>query len=218
MTKEYKFLINGEWRRSSIKEAIKNPYNNETVAEVYFAEEADLEDAVKSSQRAFEITRKLPAYKRADILKNIVRGLEQRKEELAKTITLEAGKPITDSRGEVSRTINTFQIASEEAKRIEGEVIPLDLMQGSEGRLGIVRRFPIGPILGITPFNFPLNLVAHKVAPAIASGNTIILKPAPKTPITAILLGEIATEAGLPAGALNVIPCSNLLAEKLPRN
>ena len=215
MTKEYKFLINGEWRRSSIKEAIKNPYNNETVVEVYFAEEADLEDAVKSSQRAFEITRKLPAYKRADILKNIVRGLEQRKEELAKTITLEAGKPITDSRGEVSRTINTFQIASEEAKRIEGEVIPLDLMQGSEGRLGIVRRFPIGPILGITPFNFPLNLVAHKVAPAIASGNTIILKPAPKTPITAILLGEIATEAGLPAGALNVIPCSNLLAEKL---
>jgi len=215
MTKEYKFLINGEWRRSSIKEAIKNPYNNETVVEVYFAEEADLEDAVKSSQRAFEITRKLPAYKRADILKNIVRGLEQRKEELAKTITLEAGKPITDSRGEVSRAINTFQIASEEAKRIEGEVIPLDLMQGSEGRLGIVRRFPIGPILGITPFNFPLNLVAHKVAPAIASGNTIILKPAPKTPITAILLGEIATEAGLPAGALNVIPCSNLLAEKL---
>src|SRR3990170_6690603 len=215
MTKEYKFLINGEWRRSSIKEAIKNPYNNETVAEVYFAEEADLEDAVKSSQRAFEITRKLPAYKRAEILKNIIKGLEQRKEELAKTITLEAGKPITDSRGEVSRTINTFQIASEEAKRIEGEVIPLDLMQGSEGRLGIVRRFPIGPILGITPFNFPLNLVAHKVAPAIASGNTIILKPAPKTPITALILGEIVTDAGLPPGGLNIIPCANPLAEKL---
>lgn len=215
MTKEYKFLINGEWRQSSKKEDVKNPYNNETIAQVYFAEEADIEDAVKSSQKAFDITKKLPAYKRAEILKNIIKGLEQRKEEIAKAITIEAGKPITDSRVEVSRAINTFQIASEESKRIEGEVIPLDLMQGSENRFGIVRRFPIGPILGITPFNFPLNLVAHKVAPAIASGNTIILKPAPKTPITAILLGEIVGEAGLPSGGLNVIPCSNPLAEKL---
>jgi len=215
MAKEYKFLINGEWRQSSKREDVKNPYNNETIAQLYFAEEADIEDAVKSSQKAFDITKKLPAYKRAEILKNIIKGLEQRKEELAKTITIEAGKPITDSRAEVSRAINTFQIASEESKRIEGEVIPLDLMQGSENRFGIVRRFPIGPILGITPFNFPLNLVSHKVAPAIASGNTIILKPAPKTPVTALLLGEIASEAGLPAGALNVIPCSNPLAEKL---
>jgi len=180
MAKEYKFLINGEWRQSSKREDVKNPYNNETIAQLYFAEEADIEDAVKSSQKAFDITKKLPAYKRAEILKNIIKGLE-----------------------------------SEESKRIEGEVIPLDLMQGSENRFGIVRRFPIGPILGITPFNFPLNLVSHKVAPAIASGNTIILKPAPKTPVTALLLGEIASEAGLPAGALNVIPCSNPLAEKL---
>ncbi|MBI3398873.1 MAG: aldehyde dehydrogenase family protein [Deltaproteobacteria bacterium] len=211
----YKFLINGEWRKTSKKEDIKNPYNNETVAHVYFAEGRDLEDAVISSQKAFDITRKLPAYKRAEILKNIAKGLEQRKEELAKTITLEAGKPITDSSTEVSRAINTFQIASEEAKRIEGEVIPLDLLPGSEGKLGIVRRFPIGPILGITPFNFPLNLVSHKVAPAIASGNTIILKPAPKTPVTALLLGEIISESGLPAGGLNIVPCSNTMAEKL---
>ena len=215
MAKEYKFLIDGQWRQSSKKEDIINPFNNETIASVYLAEERDIEDAIKSSQKAFEITKKLPAYKRADILNNIVRGLEQRKEEFTKTITLEAGKPISDSKAEVSRAINTFQIASEEAKRIGGEVIPLDLMQGSENRFGIVRRFPIGPILGITPFNFPLNLVAHKVAPAIASGNTIILKPAPKTPVTALMLGALVSEAGLPAGGLNIIPCSTLLAEKL---
>jgi len=215
MAKEYKFLINGQWRQSSKKEDVKNPFNGETVASVYFAEEKDIEDAVISSQKAFEITKKLPSYKRAEILQNIVHGLEHRLEEIARTITLEAGKPIVDSRNEVKRAINTFQIASEEAKRIEGAVIPLDIMQGSENRFGIVRRFPIGPILGITPFNFPLNLVAHKVAPAIASGNTIILKPAPKTPITALFLGEIVSEAGLPAGGLNVIPCSNPLAEKL---
>lgn len=215
MVKEYDFLISGVWRKSSQKKEVKNPYNNKIVAQVCYAEEQDLEDAVISSQKAFEITKKIPAYKRAEILQNIVHGLEQRLEEIARIITLEAGKPIVDSRNEVKRAINTFQTASEEAKRMEGEVIPLDLMQGSENRFGIVRRFPIGPILGITPFNFPLNLVAHKVAPAIASGNTIILKPAPKTPVTALLLAEIVSEAGIPAGALNVIPCSNPLAEKL---
>ncbi|MBI5327547.1 MAG: aldehyde dehydrogenase family protein [Deltaproteobacteria bacterium] len=215
MTKEYRFLINGGWRKSSRKEDIKNPFNGETVAMVYFAEEKDIEDAVLSSKKTFDITRKLPTYKRAEILQNIVHGLKQRLEEIARTITLEAGKPITDSRTEVSRAINTFQIASEETKRVEGNVIPLDLLPGSENKFGIVRRFPIGPVLGITPFNFPLNLAAHKVAPAIASGNTIILKPAPKTPVTAILLGEIVSEAGYPAGGLNIIPCSNHLAEKL---
>jgi len=218
MIKEYGFLINGEWRKSSKKEDIKNPFNNETIARVYFAEESDIEDAVVSSQRAFEITKKLPAYKRADILQGVARGLEQRREEIAKTITLEAGKPITDSRTEVSRAINTFRVASEEAKRMEGEVIPLDLMPGSEERFGIIRRFPIGPVIGITPFNFPLNLVAHKVAPAIASGNTIILKPASKTPVTALILGEIVLDAGLPAGGLNIIPCSNVHAERLVKD
>lgn len=215
MAKKYKFLIDGQWRQSSKEEDIKNPFNNKTIARVYFAEKRDIEDAVLSSQKAFEITRKLPAYKRAEILNNIAKGLEQRKEEFAKTITLEAGKPISDSRGEVLRAINTFQIASEEAKRIEGDVIPLDLMPGSENRFGIIRRFPIGPVLGITPFNFPLNLVAHKVAPALASGNTIILKPAPKTPVTALMLGEIVSDAGFPAGGLNIIPCSNPLVKKL---
>lgn len=215
MSKEYKFFVNGQWRQSSKKEEIKNPYNNETIGIVNFALEKDLDDAVVSSQKAFEITRKMPVYKRAEILEKIADGLRARKEEIAKIITLEAGKPIKDSRIEVDRAVNTFTIAKEETKRIEGDVMPLDLMAGSENRLGIVRRFPIGPVFGISPFNFPLNLVAHKVAPAVASGNTIILKPASKTPITAILLGEVVADAGFPAGGLNVIPCAGSVAERL---
>lgn len=215
MTKEYHFLIGGEWRISQDKPPVKNPYNGEVVGIVNYASEGDMEDAVTTSQKAFDVTRGLPTYKRAEVLQRVVEGLKVRGEEIAKNITLEAGKPITDSRVEVNRAINTFQIALEEAKRIEGEVIPLDLLPGSENRLGIVRRFPIGPILAITPFNFPLNLVAHKVAPAIASGNPIILKPASKTPITALLLAEIVTDAGWPPGGFNVIPCPGAIAERL---
>lgn len=218
MADEYKFLINGEWRESSKRIEVISPYNNEVIGIINLASEKDLEDAVRASQKAFEAARKLTAYKRAEILEGIADGLKSRREEIAKTITLEAGKPIKDSRVEVNRAINTFQIAKEEAKRIEGEVIPLDLLAGSDNRIGIVRRFPIGPILGITPFNFPLNLAAHKVAPAIASGNTIILKPASKTPLSAVILGEIVSEAGFPAGGFNVIPCSGSLAEKLVRD
>ncbi|MBI5681821.1 MAG: aldehyde dehydrogenase family protein [Deltaproteobacteria bacterium] len=215
MSKQYRFLINGDWRESSKKLEVRNPYNNEVIGIVNLAIEKDLEDAVVSSQKAFEFTRKLPVYKRAEILENIAEGLKSRIEEIAKTITLEAGKPIKDSRTEVHRAVNTFQIAKEETKRIYGEVMPLDLMAGSENRLGIARRFPIGPVFGITPFNFPLNLAAHKMAPAIASGNTMILKPASKTPLSAIILGEIVSDAGFPAGGFNVVPCSGSLAEKL---
>jgi acyl-CoA reductase-like NAD-dependent aldehyde dehydrogenase len=132
-----------------------------------------------------------------------------------KTITMEAGKPITDAKREVSRAIQTFTVAAEEARRIPGEVIPLDWTPGFDTHIGLLRRFPIGPILGITPFNFPLNLVAHKVAPALASGNSILIKPAPQTPLTALLLGEVALEAGVPPGGLNVVPCDNLVAERM---
>ena len=112
----------------------------------------------------------------------------------------EGGKPITDARREVSRAVHTFSIAAEEAKRIAGEVLPLDWTPATEAHWGLTRRFPIGPILGITPFNFPLNLVAHKMAPALAAGNAILIKPAPQTPLTALLLGEVIMEAGLPEG------------------
>jgi glyceraldehyde-3-phosphate dehydrogenase (NADP+) len=130
-------------------------------------------------------------------------------------MTAESGKPITDAKREVSRAIQTFTVAAEEAKRIPGEVLPLDWTPGTDSHLGILRRFPIGPVLGITPFNFPLNLVAHKVAPALAAGNSILIKPAPQTPLTALLLGEVVAEAGSPAGALNVVPCDNVVAEQL---
>lgn len=130
-------------------------------------------------------------------------------------MTTEAGKPLSDARREVGRAIQTFSVAAEEAKRISGEVVPLDWSPGMESHWGVTRRFPIGPILGITPFNFPLNLVAHKVAPALAAGNSILIKPAPQTPLTALLLGELLTEAGVPPGGLNVLPCNNMVAEQL---
>ncbi len=213
--KEYKLFIGGNWQNGPIAQEVKNPYNQETVGIVHQAGEAEIEKAIQTAQAAFGEMRRLPAYQRAEALQKITDGIKVKKEELARMICLEAGKPITDARNEAGRAILTFQTATEEAKRMGGEVIPLDLTPGNERRMAIIRRFPIGSILGITPFNFPLNLVAHKIAPALASGNTILLKPAPKTPITALLLAEIIQSAGLPDGAVNVIPTSNELAERL---
>jgi acyl-CoA reductase-like NAD-dependent aldehyde dehydrogenase len=214
MTQEYKLLAGGEWIWTSQKLEVVNPYNDEVVGIVSKGDRPEYEKAIASAEKAFEVMRKMPAYQRAEVLQRIVDGLKTRREDLARSITLEAGKPITDSRTEVSRTINTFSIAVEEAKRIPAEIIPLDLMAGSEERIGIIRRFPLGPVLGISPFNFPLNLVAHKVAPAIASGNTIIIKPASMTPMTALILGEIVDDAGLVKGGLSVIPSSGSAADK----
>jgi len=194
---------------------VVNPYNNELIGVTYVASEFDIEEAISAATEAFKVMRNLPSYQRAEALSQIAIGIKARKEEIAKMITLESGKPISDARVEVNRAVNTFQIASEEAKRIRGELLPLDQMPGAEGRWGLTRRAPIGPIVGISPFNFPLNLVAHKIAPAIASGNTILLKPAPKTPLTALMLAEIISEAGLPNGAVQIFPTTNPLAEKM---
>ncbi|MDP2207993.1 MAG: aldehyde dehydrogenase family protein [Bacteroidota bacterium] len=218
MVVEYPFIIGSDRRTSKIVKDIINPYTNELVAKVHYAEEADVEEAIQVAQQAFRVTKVLPAYRRAEILENVSRILSNRKTDLANLMTAESGKPITYSLAELDRAIYTFKYASEEAKRISGETIPLDLAAHSEKRFGIVRRFPIGPILAITPFNFPLNLVAHKVAPAIAAGNPIVLKPAPQAPILALILAEIVLEAGAPAGMLNVLPCSNDLAEKMVRD
>ena len=213
--KEYRLYIGGSWKKGPTIQEVKSPYSQETVVRVHQAGDAEIEEAIRTSQSAFGEMRRLPAYQRAKALRKMVKEIRTRKDELAQMIGLEAGKPITDARTEVGRAILTFQAAAEESMRMGGEVIPLDLTPGNERRMGIVRRFPIGPILGITPFNFPLNLVAHKIAPAIASGNTILLKPAPKTPGTALLLAEIIEGAGLPDGAVNMIPTSNELAERL---
>lgn len=212
---KYLYLIGNEWRESSNALEVRNPYNNEVVGATFLAGEKDADDAIQAAIRAFEETKKLPGFKRADILSHICTGIRERCDEIARTITLEAGKPITDARYEVERAAGTFQLAAEESKRMVGEYIPLDISERSKNRTAIHKRFPLGPIFGISPFNFPLNLVAHKVAPAIAAGNPIIIKPSSKTPLTALLLGKIITESGWPDGGFSVFPCTANLAERM---
>jgi acyl-CoA reductase-like NAD-dependent aldehyde dehydrogenase len=210
-----KLLIGNEWVDGPGTITVRSPHTGEVVAEVAKAGPEEMERAVQAAVRGFEETRKLSSIKRSEILQRAAAGLARRKEEIARAITLENAKTIKLSRGEVDRAVATFVIASEEAKRIGGEVMPLDLNAQSEGRLGLTRRFPLGPIFGIAPFNFPLNLVAHKVAPSMAAGNTIVLKPASATPVSALLMGEVLLEAGMPAGMVNVTPCGADLADKL---
>ncbi|HHT9120219.1 MAG TPA: aldehyde dehydrogenase family protein [Candidatus Hypogeohydataceae bacterium YC41] len=217
--KRYKFLMAGQWGESSEPFEVKNPYNGEVVGVTFRPTEKDIEEALSGAVSAAKEMASQPTYKRAEILSRIRSGIMERKEELARTITLEAGKPITDSRIEVERAIHLFQLAVEECRRMGGELIPLDLLEGARGRIAITRRFPVGPVLGITPFNFPLNLVCHKLAPALAAGNPTIIKPASVTPLTALILAEIVQSAsggsGIPAGALSVLPCSGTQAERM---
>jgi len=215
MAKEYPFLVGGERRFSAERVEIRSPYDQQVVGVVSYASARDVEEAIARAASAFETTRRLPSYARAEVCRRVASELTARKEELAELITLEAGKPIRDARTEVTRAITTFTVAAEEAKRMGGELLPLDWLSGSENRWALVRRFPIGPILGITPFNFPLNLVAHKVAPALASGNPIIIKPAPQTSLSALRLGEIVQQAGWPESGLSVLPCSNDVAGQM---
>ncbi|MCL5034415.1 MAG: aldehyde dehydrogenase family protein [Bacteroidetes bacterium] len=211
----HRLFIGGKRVETKEIATVVNPYDGTLVGEVFMAGEAEMEEAIAAADRAFEVTRKLPSYKRSEILVRIADELRTRREELARTMTLESGKPIQYTRGEVDRAMLTFSYASEESKRIPGEVVPLDLAAGSEKRWGVVRRFPIGAIASITPFNFPLNLAAHKIAPALAAGNTVIHKSPPQTPITSMILGEILANSGLPDGAANVVACTNEAAEKM---
>lgn len=209
------FLVHGVWKHSATTACVTDPFTGNVVAEVCQASEDDAEEAMASSVAAAPVMAKLASHARYNILQDMAALLYRRRDEFAQTITAEAGKPIADAKREVNRAVQTLTIAAEEAKRIPGEVVPLDWTPQTESYLGMVRRFPLGPIVGITPFNFPLNLVVHKVAPALAAGNPILIKPAPQTPLTALLLGEVAVEAGLPAGGLNVVPCDNTIAERL---
>jgi acyl-CoA reductase-like NAD-dependent aldehyde dehydrogenase len=209
------FLLNGRFVSRGPVEEVRSPFDGTGVAAVHLADAGDVEAAISAAVAAFQVTRKLSSVERQAVLKRIAEKLADRREEFARTMTLESGKPIRTARGEVDRSVFTFTIAAEEATRIGGEYLPLDLQESTRGRWGMVRRYPLGPIAAITPFNFPLNLVAHKVAPAIAAGCSMVLKPAPQTPLTALLLAEVVTEAGWPAGALNVLPMSNDEAGKL---
>ena len=209
------FLVHGQWKSGDVSASVVEPFTGKLVAQVTQATESDVEEAMASTCRAAAAMEQLPSHARYNLLQQVAALLYRRRDEFVQAIMAEAGKPITDAKREVSRAIQTFTVAAEEARRISGEVIPLDWTPGFDTHLGMLRRFPIGPILGITPFNFPLNLVTHKVAPALASGNPILIKPAPQTPLTALLLGEVVMEAGIPPGGLNVVPCDNILAERM---
>ena len=208
-------LIGGRWKETDQTLAVRNPYSGEVLADVCQAGEAEIEEAITAAVSAFTASRRLPAHRRAEALGKIAAELTARRDEFARCLSSESGKPIADARREITRAVGTFTIAGEEAKRIGGEVVPLDITPGTDRHFGLVRRVPIGPILGITPFNFPLNLVAHKVAPALAVGNPIVLKPAPQTPLTALLLGEVIARLGLPEGMMSIVPCPNALAERM---
>jgi acyl-CoA reductase-like NAD-dependent aldehyde dehydrogenase len=203
------FLVDGKWQKDGEPVEIHSPGTGRLVGTTYRASAKQAEVAIEAAVRAFEVTRKLGGYERQRILRAIASGIEKRRDELARIMALEAGKPLKASRVEVDRAVFTFNVAAEEAVRVGGEYLPLDWQASTAGRWGIVRRFPLGPIAAITPFNFPINLVAHKLAPAIAAGCAIVLKPAPQTPFTALRLGQIIEEAGWPAGGLNVLPLSN---------
>jgi glyceraldehyde-3-phosphate dehydrogenase (NADP+) len=213
--KEYKLLVNGKWLESKNVREIKSPYDQSVVGRVHFASKEQVEEALAAADHAFHKTRRLSSFERSEVLAKISSEIKRRQEELARSITLQSGKIIRDARAEVERAAMTFAIASEEAKRVGGEIIPLDLSAQTAKRWGLVRRFPVGVITAITPFNFPLNLVAHKVAPALASGNAVVLRPSSQVPITSLLLGEIISETSYPAGGLNVIPSGYKEAEIL---
>lgn len=225
-------------------ETIRCPYDGHEVGRMPVTDAAGVEQATSRAARGFELMRRLPRFMRADILERSAQLIAQRKDEFVRLIAAEAGKPLHDARGEVSRAVFNLRNAAAEARRFAGEEIPLDVdgsvfeyqTSGADGkaldlasvdlqavsrlkrRLGIARRYPVGPILAITPFNFPLNLVVHKVAPALAVGSAIVLKPAPQTPLTSLKLSEVLYEAGLPEEALTVVHCDVALAERMVRD
>jgi acyl-CoA reductase-like NAD-dependent aldehyde dehydrogenase len=215
-TKPHPIFLAGRWVDSPDLLPVTNPADPDNPAgATYHATSEQYEEAVNAAVEAFEVTRKLPAYERGRILREISAGIKARREELGRLIALEAGKPIRDALVEVDRATLTFRLGAEEAERMTGELIPLDLMPASKDRVGITRRFPIGPIAGISPFNFPLNLAAHKLSPAIASGNPIVLKPPSKDPLTMLTVAEIVESAGVPAGAVSILPMTRELGDRM---
>lgn len=215
MASNYDFYCGGEWRSSDKNLDVTNPHNGEVVGKTSFATKDDLEHATQAAVSAFAETRKMQTFERANVLQQLADGLARREDEFVELMTKEAGKPIKDSRVEVQRGVFTLQTAVEESRRIGGETIPLDLMASSAGRFGFTRRFPIGPIAGISPFNFPLNLALHKVAPAIASGNPIVLKVPTHDPLTMLTFAQLIDETDLPKGAVSIMPMDREVGDKL---
>lgn len=200
-----KMLIGGKWIAKDETIDVVDPLDGALIDTVPKGDAGDVDQAIAAAQRGYEINRDLPAHKRISILYRAAELMRERYEELALTIAREGSKTITEARKEVGRAINTMTISAEEARRINGETLPFDSAEGSENRVGYFFRFPIGIIAAITPFNDPLNLVAHKLGPAIAGGNSVVLKPATLTPLSALKLAEVLLDAGLPGEVLNVV-------------
>jgi glyceraldehyde-3-phosphate dehydrogenase (NADP+) len=215
-TSPHPIYLAGRWVTSPDVLEIANPADAANPAgATYTATPEQYEEAVEAAVRAFPVTRVLPAYERGRILRDISAGIKARREELGRLLATEAGKPIRDALVEVDRATLTFRLGAEEAERMTGELIPLDLMPSSKDRVGITRRFPIGPIAAISPFNFPLNLAAHKLAPAIASGNPIVLKPPSKDPLMMLAVAEIIDAVGVPEGMVSILPMSRELGDRM---
>ena len=206
-----KLYINGEWISSEQYADLFSPYSEEIIAKIPQASENQVDAAIAAAYQSRKAMAKLTAYEKAEILENVAHLLTENRLKAAQLIALESAKPLKFSLAEVDRTIETYKFAAEEAKRMHGEMIPLDAAKNGANKLGYTLREPIGVVAAITPFNFPMNLVAHKVGPAIASGNTIVLKPASQTPLTAYLLAELLEQAGLPKGAFNLVTGSGRL-------
>src|SRR6266550_341569 len=201
---EKKLLLDGEWIETGKWHEVRSPYSGETITRVPQAGAEHARKAVDAAARAMKVP--LPAHKRAEILDGVAAVLRERQDEVARTISSEAGKPLKAARVEADRAVSTFTMAAVEARRLAGEMVPMDASPAGVGKIAYTMRIPIGVIGAITPFNFPLNLVAHKLAPALAAGCAVILKPASQTPLTALRLAALCEEAGLPAGWLNVLP------------
>ena len=209
LKKSYPYYLANRPVAANTDLVVLDKYSGKLATRVAYADAATLRKAIVAAHKAREPMAALPPDARRDVLEHCVRRFRERQEELALALCIEAGKPIKDARGEVTRLIDTFRIAAGEATRIDGEVIELQISPRTRGYRGMVKRVPTGVCSFITPFNFPLNLVAHKVAPAIAAGCPFILKPAAKTPVGALIIGEVLAETDLPKGAFSVLPCSN---------
>jgi acyl-CoA reductase-like NAD-dependent aldehyde dehydrogenase len=204
---KYPYYLANKPQQPNTDLEVTDKYTGKVVTRTALADAKAIDQAIAAAVEATEPMRRLPPYERQAVLQHCVKRFQERSDELAELLCLEAGKPIRDSRGEVSRLIDTFRVAAEESVRIPGEVINLEISPRARGYRGFVQRVPIGPCSFISPFNFPLNLAAHKIAPAIAVGCPFVLKPASRTPLGALIIGEILAETKLPPGAFSILPC-----------
>jgi len=202
---KYKFYLAGNFQSSENELEVINPYTGQSFASTWLAGKPEIEQAIFEGLKAEEAMKNLPSWKKFEILRNISIGIMQKRKYLAEVLSMESGKPVRYALGEIDRSIQTFLIAAEESKRLPKEYISMDWTQAGDGKEGFVKHFPMGLVAGIAPFNFPLNLAVHKIAPAIAAGNPIILKPARSTPLSVLELAKIIDETALPKGAISIM-------------